>query len=250
MNWRSYTGRHALAEFDPLEHAGTRMLVRRGYEAAAIHIVERPTGSGVESVGGGRAAHPVVVLPSGERAVVRGYRRGGLVRHVNTRRYFGGNRAFDELRATERARAGGVRTIRVLAAIEHPRVFGYTAVLATLLLPGAVDAARWLADREAEARAEILREAGVQLAAMHAAGVAHPDVNLRNLLVTGHDGAWEVRVIDFDRARIHDGPVPALRRAADLRRLARSARRLRAGLGETEWEALRSGYGAFWPDRV
>jgi tRNA A-37 threonylcarbamoyl transferase component Bud32 len=34
----------------------------------------------------------------------------------------------------------------------------------------------------------MLREAGRQLAAMHSAGVAHPDVNLRNLLVAEREG--------------------------------------------------------------
>lgn len=138
----------------------------------------------------------------------------------------------------------------MLAAIEHPRVFGYTAMLASLLVPGATDVAAWLADAEAAGREEMLREAGRQVGAMHAAGVAHPDVNLRNLLVTGRDGAAEVSVLDFDRARVYDGLVPEGRRAADLRRLARSARRLRAPVDAAGWAALREGYGAAWPPRL
>jgi 3-deoxy-D-manno-octulosonic acid kinase len=218
--------------------------VLHGYEEAAKEIVAGGGRVGGETVGGGREAHPVVALPGGERAVVRRYRRGGLVRHLNGGRYFAGNRAFDELRATERARAGGVRTARVLVAAEHPRTFGYTALLATLLVPGAVDAARWLAREDAAAREAMLREAGRQLGMMHAAGVQHPDANLRNLLVTAGGDGVRVAVIDFDRARVHDGEVPAPRRAADLRRLARSARKLRA---EVAWEALREGYGPGWP---
>ena len=248
MTWRNYLGRHALADFVALEHETARILVRRGYEDAAERIAGGEPRDPEETVAGGRAAHPVLVLPTGEKAVVRRYRRGGLVRHVNAARYFAGTRAFDELRATERARVGGVRTARVLAAIEHPRVFGYTAVLATLLVPGAVDAAAWLAESSEGRRGEMLREAGRQLAAMHAAGVAHPDVNLRNLLVAEGNGRLEVSVLDFDRARVHDGPVPPPRRAVELRRLARSARKLRAPVGEAEWRALREGYGAGWPE--
>src|SRR5687768_9425749 len=110
MNWRNYAGQHALADFVPLEHEGARMLVRRGYEDAARMLAENRPLESDETLTGGRQEHPVVVLPSGEKIVVRDYRRGGLVRRFNRDRYFGGNRALDELRATERARAGGVRT--------------------------------------------------------------------------------------------------------------------------------------------
>ena len=40
----------------------------------------------------------MVVLPTGEKAVVRRYHRGGLMQRLNESRYFGGNRAFDEYR--------------------------------------------------------------------------------------------------------------------------------------------------------
>lgn len=246
MDWKNYAGEHALADFDPLEHEGARMLVRRGYEESARLLVERKTLPAVEMLGGGRQAHPVVVLPTGEKAVVRRYHRGGLVQRINASRYFGGNRAFDELRATERARTGGVRTARIVAAVESPHRVGYTAMLATLLIPGATDAARWLAAHDAD-RDDMLRDAGRQLAAMHAAGVAHPDVHLRNLLVAEKDGAPEVWLLDFDKARVYPAPVARARRAVDLRRLARSARKLRAGLGPDAWGAVQEGYGDDWP---
>lgn len=247
MDWKTYAGEHALADFVPLEHEGARMLVRRGYEDSARLLVEYKTLPAVETLGGGREAHPVVVLPTGEKAVVRAYHRGGLIQRVNASRYFGGNRAFDELRATERARTGGVRTARILAAIERPRTVGYTAMLATILIPGARDAAAWLGTAPGDGKLEMLREAGRQMAAMHQAGVAHPDVHLRNLLVADADAGPEVWLLDFDKARVHAGAVPRARRATDLRRLARSARKLKADMGAEGWSALRDGYGEGWP---
>jgi 3-deoxy-D-manno-octulosonic acid kinase len=247
MDWKTYAGEHALADFVPLEHEGARMLVRRGYEDSARLLVEYKTLPAVETLGGGREAHPVVVLPTGEKAVVRAYHRGGLIQRVNASRYFGGNRAFDELRATERARTGGVRTARILAAIERPRTVGYTAMLATILIPGSRDAAAWLGGAAGDGKLEMLREAGRQMSAMHQAGVAHPDVHLRNLLVVDADGGPEVWLLDFDKARVHAGPVPRARRATDLRRLARSARKLNADVGAEGWTALRDGYGEGWP---
>ncbi|HET8654883.1 MAG TPA: hypothetical protein VFL93_05175, partial [Longimicrobiaceae bacterium] len=67
----------------------------------------------------------------------------------------------------------------------------------------------------------------------------------RNFLIVGEPA--EAYVIDFDRARLFSGPVPPGRRARDLLRLARSARKLAAPLDAAVWAAFRCGYGAGWP---
>ena len=235
-----------LADYAPLAGPGTRMLVRRGYEAHAALLGLRgaPPADGGWT-GGGREPHPVVVLPGGERAVVRAFRRGGAVRHLVRARYFLGHRAFAELRAAEAARRGGVRTPLPLAAAERRARPGYTAWLATLWVPDATDAAARLRAADHAGRAAVLSEAGKQAGRMHAAGVAHPDLNLRNLLVR----ADEVYLLDFDRARVYPGPVPGGRRARDLLRLGRSVRKLGAPVGAAGWAAFREGYGAGWPLR-
>ena len=239
-----------LAGFVPMLDGRTRLLVRGGWEDAAEHLVDPDNVHVDEELAGGRAPCLVTTLPGGTRVVVRRYRRGGLMRVVNRTHYFGGNRAFDELRATERARAGGVRVPVVVAAIERPgRLAGYRAWLVTVFIPGAHDLAAWLhhSGADEERRREVMAEAGRQMGVMHAAGVAHPDVNLRNLLVAGDLGA-EVYVIDFDRARVFVDAVARGRRERDLRRLARSARKLRVIVSPAEWSAFRAGYGEGWPE--
>ncbi|HEU4452258.1 MAG TPA: lipopolysaccharide kinase InaA family protein [Longimicrobium sp.] len=240
-----------LNDFVPMEDGRTRLLVRRGWEDAAA-VIANAEREGLPTVAGGREEHPVVELPDGRRAVIRRYRRGGMVRHFNRDLYFGGNRAFDELRATEHARAGGVRVPLVIAAMERPaRVAGYRARLATVLVPDACDAAAFLAVApDAGERREVLREAGRQIGLMHEAGVAHPDVNLRNLLVAEEGGARTVYLLDFDRARVLGEPLSRTRRERDLRRLARSARKLGAPIDPDDWAALRDGYGDGWPAGV
>lgn len=240
-----------LPDFADLASNGARMRVRRGYEAHAHLLGLAGAPAEVEAwVGGGRRPHPRVLLPTGERALVRAYRRGGVVRHLNPDRYFLGHRAFRELRAAEAARRGGVRTPLPLAATERPAgLLGYRAWLATLWVPDARDAAAWLEEAAEEERGRMLREAGRQVARMHAAGVAHPDLNLRNLLVAEEPGTEgpAVYLLDFDRARVHPGPVPRGRRVRDLKRLARSARKLGAPVEAAGWRALREGYGSAWP---
>ncbi|HEY0152942.1 MAG TPA: lipopolysaccharide kinase InaA family protein [Longimicrobium sp.] len=217
--------------------------LRQGYEGLAGVLVGAWFGLGKEWIEGGRAPHPVIALPDGGKAVVRRYRRGGMVRHLNRDRYFGGDRALDELRATEAARAGGVRAPEVIAAGKVDAFPGYRAMIATRLIPGVQDAATALhAGRD---KAEVLWEAGQQIARMHAAGVAHPDLNLRNLLV---GKIWELWVIDFDRARVMEGVVPRARRERDLARLARSAAKLGLPLNNVYLGWLRAGYVSERPD--
>ena len=225
--------------FAPVAAGPARLLVRAGYEGVAALLVDAWEGRAEEWIGGGRAPHPVVPLPDGGRAVVRRFRRGGMVRHLNRERYFGGDRAADELGATEKARAGGVKAPEVIAAGRIPAFPGYRAMIATRLIAGVEDAAAALAGADGNARFKTLWEAGRQIGRMHAAGVAHPDLNLRNLLV-GEPG--EVWVIDFDRALVMDGVVPRARRQRDLDRLASSAAKLGQPLSAADRVVLRDGY--------
>lgn len=254
MSWIGSHSGSASSGFESFAGDGSRILARRGYEVYAPLLA--PAGGAVaravaESlVRGGRQAHPVVRLPNGERVLVRNYRRGGLAGRVNRRYYFLGHRAFAELRATLRAAGGGVRVPEVVVAAEQRAGLGYTATLATRWIEGATDGAAWLAAAKAPERAAFLREAGRQIALMHAAGVAHPDLNLRNLLIVRDPDESQpvVYLIDFDRARLSDGPTPLARRARDLLRLGRSARKLGLPLeSDYGWLELRAGYGAGWP---
>lgn len=224
-------------DFARVSVGSARLLVRDGYEGMARVLVDAWEGSAEEWIEGGRAPHPVVALPDGGKAVVRRYRRGGMVRHLNRDRYFGGDRAAHELRATEGARAGGVHAPEVIAAGRIGALPGYRAMIATRLIPGVQDAATaLLGGRD---KNEVLFEAGQQIGRMHAAGVAHPDLNLRNLLVGKMGELW---VIDFDRALVVEGVVPRARRQRDLARLVRSFAKLGMPLNSVRLGALEVGY--------
>lgn len=227
------------SNFKPVVVGRARLLVRGGHEGMVRVLLDAWEGRAEEWIGGGRAPHPVVALADGGRAVVRRFRRGGMVRHLNRDRYFGGDRAAEELRATEAARAGGARVPEVIAAGRMAAFPGYRAMLATRLVADVRDAAQALAGADGTARFKTLWEAGRQIGRMHAAGVAHPDLNLRNLLVREPDEVW---LIDFDRARVTDGTAPRVRRQRDLDRLARSAAKLRQPLTPADRVVLRDGY--------
>lgn len=246
-----YTADPVLEDFVELRAGRGKILVRRGYaeHAAELGLEGDPEGSG-EAVPGGRAEHPLVQLPGAERALVRRYHRGGVIRHFNRTTYLAGQRSYHELWVTERARAAGVSVPLALAAAERRRAVGYSAWLATRWIPDARDLADWLTADAVEERSDgaVLEMVGQQIAAMHDAGITHPDLNLRNVLVGV--GGRDVYLLDFDRARVLAGPVPARRRRADVARLLRSARKLRVPVPPDGWPAMAEGYGKSWPMRA
>jgi 3-deoxy-D-manno-octulosonic acid kinase len=254
MNWSPNRVDPGLADFEYFAGEGNRILVRRGYEifapllAPGGHMVAQRVAD--ELVSGGRQPHPLIVLPNGERILVRSYRRGGLIRYFNSKYYFRGHRALEELRATVRAGGAGVRVPEVVVAAERRVGLGYTATLATRWIAGAESYEKWVQAATVAERELLLRELGRQIALIHAAGISHPDLTLRNTLVVQPSGQVEpeVYLLDFDRARLSNGPTSPSHRARDLRRLGRSARKLALPLEADEgWVSLRAGYGTGWP---
>lgn len=201
--------------------------------------------------------------------LVRHYRRGGAIARVLTDEYLraGEPRPLRELHASIRARARGVDTPEVFAAIAYLSGPLYRADLATRFVPGSRDlAAVVLGDDQAGAETRIAawHAAGVLLRSAFDSGVEHADLNLRNILiegegegegegvatadaVAGSHGAPRVRalLLDLDRAVVHDRAVSPDVRAAMLARLHRSRRKIELSVGRetapAELAALEAG---------
>ncbi len=178
----------------------------------------------------GRSRLRALHLRDGETALIRSYRHGGLLRHL-TRAWFASwpPRPFRELTITEELRRRGFRTVEVYAAgIE--RVCGpvYRGCLVTRELSGGKDL--WAALQEPSIDADklgaILQAAARAVRAMHREGVYHADLNLKNILIRFQEGMAEGYVIDFDRAKLFLGNLPASLAQKNLDRLLRSARKL------------------------
>lgn len=199
-----------------------------------------PDAPGVARAEGGDAGAgrgDIYRLPAGKlgQAVLRPYRRGGLVRHVVERRYFLGDRAFDELALTERLRRRDLPVPEPLAAVQRSLTPGYRAALVTRRIAGVSPLPRLLegGTRDPE---ELMAAAGRTVGRLHRAGAWHADLNPFNLLADPTGGP--VHVVDFDRGRFFDDPVTGF--------FARSNRkRLRKSLEELELSAARRAWGAF-----
>jgi len=179
--------------------------------------------------------------------LIRHYRRGGIFRHVLGDSYLGKNRFFQEVRITEWARTWGVPTVEVLALRTEGAGFGfYRADLMTREIEDAKDLDACLnrmSDQDQTLAGQWKKGACQSVAClvhrMHAAGLFHVDLNLKNILLRQSDCAIESYVIDLDKAKLID-PLKRRQKMKNLLRLYRSAEKLgHAGKAITLRDLLR-----------
>lgn len=191
----------------------------------AVHVVDAPAG-----------AH-------GDRYAVRHYRRGGLIAPLLGDRYLavGTPRPLTELDAAVAARARGVATPMVVAGAVRPRGIVYRADLITEYVPG-YDLASVLWDGAgAWTPEQALEVVGRFVAHLEHAGLRHPDLNARNLLLDAVPGG-SVHVLDLDGARMVAAGGADDRMRRRLRRsLHKLERRRRRPLDPAAWAALHRG---------
>lgn len=222
-----------------------RALVRKDFAAAfdALGLGEdgslAPPPDAVPVEAGGRGAAFTVPGDQGGEAILRLYRRGGLVGRVLERRYLAGHRSLLELEATERLRRRGAPVPEPLAAVELRRWIGYEAAILTRRLAGARTLAAVLRDGGTPA-GEVLEAAGRAVGALHAAGGYHADLNAWNLLALPEPTRFVV--IDLDRALVAAAPLPETPAVANLQRLRRSLAKLGHERALETWPAFERGY--------
>lgn len=171
----------------------------------------------------------------GRRYVVRPFRHGGLLAGLTGARYVDPARPFRELVLADRLIGLGLPTPRVVAArARRADGLGWYLDVVTERIEEALDLGQLLAavgrgEVERGRLAPVLRTAGRLVRSLHDAGLRHADLNARNLLVEraalrgAPPSTW---VLDLDRSELGP-PLDEGERRASLRRLYRSAERLR-----------------------
>jgi len=179
-----------------------------------------------------RGRGPVYAMPAGAgRWVVRPYRRGGSVmgpllgdRHLRA----GESRPLAEARASAEVLVRGIPTPRVLAGAVYPAGVFYRADLVTEYIADSENLAGAVVEATAggpEERSSALVAAGHLLARMALAGVEHPDMNARNVLLLRREGRLIAMLLDLDRCRVR-GAGRGASSERMLRRLERSLERI------------------------
>ncbi len=242
-----------------VRHYGrTVVLVRAEYEQPLGALLSLPVSRVLEQAPGpirrfrGRGSPFSFAIPGGpgERAIVRRYRRGGILRHVLPSWFLGGRRPLRELQASEHALERRVATAPVLAVVGLRRFLAlYSWYIALLEIDGSRDLESCFRERTPGVdRREVIREAAHTVAALHAAGLDHADLHLKNLLLD----EGQVRVIDLDKAS-HRDPLPPTAIEANLLRLDRSVVKLNrrgARVSRTDrLRFLREYFGGRMPER-
>lgn len=178
------------------------------------------------------------------RVAVRHYHRGGLMAPLLGDRYLDRwPRPYAELEVSDRLRAAGIATPRVLAGDVSPARPGYRADLVTMWLEPGHDLAEMLRPNvypEVE-RLAAATAAGRLIGDAHRAGLDHPDLTAHNIFVQPRvGGGWGAALLDLDRAKLRaDSPVPE----QNLRRLNRWFEKAHSR-GKVVWdEAEREAFG-------
>lgn len=200
----------------------------------------------------GRGAAWRMTTPHGDW-LVRHYRRGGAIARVLHDEYLraGEPRPLRELHASIVARARGVDTPEVVAAIAYLSGPLYRADLATRFVAGSRDLASVTFEPDDDPRpadaAAAWHAAGRLLRVTFAAGIEHADLNLRNILIADAAGAPRALLLDLDRAVVHERPLTTAVRSGMLARLHRSRRKLEQAAGRptgaAELAAFEAGLG-------
>jgi hypothetical protein len=177
----------------------------------------------------GRAPVFAVDLPGCGRVVVRHNMRGGWVAKVSKDLFVLPTRGFRELVASLRLRASGVSTPEVVAYVSYPLNWVLRrSDVATREIADGHDLSVALAKITDHAhRVMVLDAIAKLLRSLTQAGAHHPDLNLKNVLLTAGDGpGLDAHVLDVDRVRF-SAPGSPLVAKANLDRLIRSLRKWR-----------------------
>lgn len=182
---------------------------------------------------GGRQAAWFVQGDFGE-AVLRHYRRGGLMARVNRYHYWWtgaqATRAYAEFELLHYMAAAGLSVPEPLAASYTRQGLFYTASILVRRIPQVQTLVQVLSQGHHDA------VAGAVLA-MHQAGIWHADLNAYNILINHQGLVW---LIDFDKGR-HLSMTTA-RRTANLARLRRSLVKVAGEQGNQWWQRFNQSY--------
>jgi hypothetical protein len=182
----------------------------------------------------GRAPVFAVNLPgSCGRVVVRHNMRGGWIAKFSKDLFVLPTRGFRELISSLRLRASGVSTPEVVAYVSYPLNWVLRrSDVATREIANGHDLSVALARiTDHDHRVMVLDAVVKLLRSLTRAGAHHPDLNLKNVLLTAGNGeGLDAHVLDVDRVHFSSPGSPLIAKA-NLERLIRSLRKWRDNEG-------------------
>ena len=102
----------------------------------------------------------------------------------------------------------------------------HRGVLITKAIPGMTLWEFVQTDDDPQVRSHVIAMARRAIDTMHEKGVFHGDLNLHNLFVSTAGDQFSIVILDFDKSRLYPKPLSHPMRRRNLKRLARSMRKL------------------------
>ncbi len=226
----------SLPGYARLKSQGVRGLVIEGSRAGVETILLTETlyefaarQPGARKFTGRMPAYAITLPNGGADVVVRHSMRGGALARTGSDLFLPPTRGLRELINALRLRIAGVPTPEVVAFVTYRAgpVFRRSDV-ATSEIRNGHDLSVVLREMQVgEHREACLAAAGKLVGMLTKVGAHHPDLNIRNVLVTwdGDQGA-QAHVLDVDRIRFHV-PADPMVATANIERLERSLRKMR-----------------------
>ena len=210
--------------------ADLRALFASGSGAVTLHdwASRQPAATAMQ----GRAVAWGTRLPaSGLEVVVRHAMHGGLLASLTGDRFLRPGRAPYELEVSQRLRAAGVPTPRLVAHCTYPAgPFFCRSDVATERLPVGDDLPALWSSADTMARAALLAATATLLRALAHCGARHEDLNAKNVYLARAGDTFTAFALDVDRVRFQRA-AGARVAERNFARLARSLTKLRVQRG-------------------
>jgi hypothetical protein len=221
---------HSYPNFSAFRIGRRELVIHRDIAAQAAQIVQRLAAltPGSNAGAGNRRSAFRLSLGDGLELFARRGRRGGIIGSILSDVYVGmAPRPLDELAVTIEAMKRGIAVAEPMGAlVEWIGPALYRGCFLTRAVRGMTLWEFVQTDDDPTVRRHVLEQARATIDAMHDKGLFHDDLNLHNLLVTQARESFIVIVIDLDKARLYDAPLPPAMRRRNTARLIRSARKL------------------------
>lgn len=199
---------------------------------------------GFEATIGGRGSSCLIEI-DGRKAVLRRYRRGGVVGNLLNDQYLwlgqARSRPWREWDILLRARAAGLPAPEPIAAYTCRCALWYSAALITAFLDDTEMMTQRLQRQSLPHKS--WHELGMLIKRMHSAGIRHADLTSDNILM---DSVNRFYLVDFDKARMMKRlddwqwqPLYRFQRSLDKRH-----RRQHLHFDGDDWQAFMDGYQA------
>lgn len=198
--------------------------------------------AGFSAVEGGRGGSVKIDL-NGQPAILRQYRRGGLIANISKDRYVwlgkSNSRPWREWYILREALAAGLPVAKPIGVCIWKRGLFYRAAIMTAYLEGTQTLAEYLMKSILDQK--IWYQLGVIIKQMQALGFRHSDLNANNLLI---DQDGQIFIIDFDKSRrmkrLDNWQWSTLYRLQ--RSLVKIDKQKSLHYREDDWQALMDGY--------